>query len=44
MKFLKDLKETKFISPSKNKKAWLEKLGAESRIKLRQIFLSEMRA
>ncbi len=44
LKFLQELKETKYVSPTKSKKAWLDKLQAESRIKLRKIFLSEMRA
>jgi hypothetical protein len=35
------LKASKFISPIKDRKLWLEKMEAESRMKLRQIFLEE---
>jgi hypothetical protein len=42
-RFLEELRANEYVSPTKDRKLWLNKLEAESRIKLRQIFLDEMK-
>lgn len=40
---MEELKASQFVSPTKDRRLWLDKLEAESRIKLRQIFLDDMK-
>lgn len=42
-KFLEELKAHEFVSPTKDREKWLDQMQAESRIKLREIFLEEKR-
>ena len=41
MKFSEEQEGNQFVSPGKSKYLWLDKLSAESRMKLKQIFLEE---